>query len=116
MRIRGWGLAVAVSVTVGGGLFSIASPAFAAPPEAPEVTVETPVNINEATLHGVLNPNKAGEPGEYQFLYRASQNKECKGGNASPTPPGMSVGGQHEEPSEVLSKLTPNTEYAVCLR
>jgi hypothetical protein len=116
MRIRAWGLAVSVSVMLGGGLVSTASPAFAAPPEAPKVTVESPVNINEATLHGVLNPNAAGEPDEYQFLYKASETDECKGGNATPTPPGMSAGGQHEEPSEVLSKLTPNTEYAVCLR
>jgi hypothetical protein len=108
---------VALSVAaLAGGLLFAAAPALATPPEAPEVTVESPVNINEANLHGVLNPKKAGEPGEYQFLYKASESKECKGGGVAPIPPGGAAGGEHEEPSQTLTGLAPNTEYAVCLR
>jgi streptogramin lyase len=112
MRVRA--LVLAISILSAALVF--AAPTMAAPPEAPEVTVESPVNINEANLHGVLNPKKAGEPGEYQFLYKESTTLECKGGSAAPVPPGGAAGGEHEEPSQTLTGLAPNTEYAVCLR
>ncbi len=90
--------------------------AFAAAPEAPEVTVEAPVAATSATLHGVLNPGKAGEEGTYVFLYKASTAGECEGGSQAPGSPGLSFGFEREEVFEGLSGLTPGTEYAVCLR
>ncbi len=90
--------------------------AFAAAPEAPEVTVEAPVAATSATLHGVLNPGKAGEEGTYVFLYKASKTGKCEGGSQAPGSPGLSFGFEREEVFEGLSGLTPGTEYAVCLR
>lgn len=92
-----------------------AAPAVAAPPEAPEVTVESPVPATTATLHGILNPKAAGEGGTYEFLYKASAT-ECEGGSHAPESPGFSVGLEHEEVTEGLTGLTPNTQYTVCLR
>jgi hypothetical protein len=97
-----------------------ATPALAAAPEAPTLTVEAPVHATEAVLHGILNPGLVGEPGtfemgEYEFLYKAGAT--CTGGSVKPTPPGMSLGAGHEElPSETVTGLTAGTEYAVCLR
>jgi hypothetical protein len=104
-----------------GGLLFTAAPAPAAPPEAPTLTVEAPTKANEEIVNGVLNPGKVGAAGtyeldEYQFLYKASAT-ECKGGSSAPTPPGLSLGGGDEAlPAQTLSGLTPDTEYAVCLR
>lgn len=99
------------------------STAFASsPPEAPTVTVEEPVTANEATLHGILNPGKTGEAGafeldEYQFLYKASETKACKGGSVIPASPALSAGaGDEELPAETVSGLAAGSEYAVCLR
>jgi hypothetical protein len=123
---------IARSAAIRRGVFSLlcaglallacgAAPALAAPPEAPEVTVETPVRAAEATVHGVLNPGKVGEPGTYEmetyeFLYKTSTTGACKGGSVAPAAPGgLSLGGGKEEVSEVLPALTADTEYAVCL-
>jgi len=112
----------ALFLVVVGTLAFAAAPAFAAPkaPEAPEVAVETPVRATEATVHGVLNPGKVGEPGTYEmetyeFLYKASKAGVCEGGSVAPAPPGVSLGGGKEEVSEVLPALSAGTEYAVCL-
>ena len=67
----------------------------------------------EAVLHGVLNPAAPGEAGTYEFLYKAGAT--CVGGTAVPIPPGLALGGEHEEVSETLTGLTPNTKYTVCL-
>ncbi len=99
-----------------GALLLCSAPALAAPPEAPEVTVESPVPATTAILHGILNPKAPGEAGAYEFLYKASKTNECQGGAHAPESPGASGGGEHEEVAEALSGLTPNTEYAVCLR
>jgi hypothetical protein len=107
-----------------GALMLMATPAFAAAPEAPELTVEDTTAAvatpsTEAGLHGVLNPGLVGAPGtyeldEYQFLYKAGST--CTGGSLVPTPPGMSLGEGHEAlPAEILSGLSVNTEYTVCL-
>lgn len=82
------------------------------PPEAPETTVES-VNINEATLAGVLSP-KGAEPAEgtYRFLYRAGAS--CEGGGE--TTGGIALGGAPEPlPAEVINGLLPGTEYTACL-
>jgi hypothetical protein len=89
--------------------------ALAAAPEAPEVTVESPVPATTAFLHGILNPKSEGEGGTYEFLYKASKT-ECEGASHAPESPGLSLGLEHEEVFEGLSALEPNTEYTVCLR
>ncbi len=94
-----------------------AAPALAAAPEPPEVSIEPikdPVHSTTATFLGVLNPNAAGEPGSYKFLYKASTTKECTGG--ATTTEGLSFGEKKEElQPEHVSGLSANTEYAVCL-
>jgi hypothetical protein len=91
------------------------APAFAAPLEAPEVTVQLPVPAVTASLHGVLNPHKARGAGTYEFLYKPGK-AGCAGGSKTPVPPGLMTGVEHEEVNESLSGLTPGTEYSVCLR
>jgi hypothetical protein len=94
--------------------------AWGAAPEAPSLTVGEPVFAHEAVFYGVLDPLKSGEPGafeagSYEFLYRASKAKECKGGSV--TPAGLSFGGAPEAlPAEAVSGLASGTEYAVCLQ
>jgi hypothetical protein len=90
-------------------------PALAAAPEAPEVSVESPVAATAAVLHGVLNPKAAGEAGSYEFLYREGD-AGCAGGGKAPEPAGMMLGLEHEEVSETLTGLKPGTEYTVCLQ
>jgi len=81
-----------------------------APYTTPELTVGS-TKGTEATLDGVLDPeaSSSGEPGEYRFLYKAGG--ECKGG--SETSPGAYGGGTGEE---LLSGLTPGSEYTACLQ
>ena len=113
--------AAAALCVLAGALLLVAAPALAAAPEAPEVTVESPVPATTATLHGVLNPGLVGEPGTYEtgtyeFLYKQGP-ASCEGGGTAPASPGLSLGAGHEElPAEVLTGLTANTEYTVCLR
>jgi hypothetical protein len=108
---------VCVSAAVGATLLS-SPPALAAPPEKPEVKAAS-VRSTTAAFLGVLNPKaKApGEGGTYQFVYRASKKKECKGAGEIlvPASPAVALGGVHEEVSEPVAGLTANTEYAVCL-
>ncbi len=117
MNARGLGSMVlgALCALVIGLLFASA-PALAAAPETPEVTVES-VTATTASFHGVLNPVEALEPnnrgGTYKFLYKASKTG-CAGGIVS-KPVGLSLGQVHEEVSESVSGLTPNTAYMVCL-
>ncbi len=90
------------------------TPALAAAPEPPELTIAQPVASTSATFLGVLQPaaTEPAEPGEYRFLYK--QGSECSG--ASETLPGLSFGGVHEElPGEPVSGLSADTEYTVCL-
>ncbi len=90
-------------------------PALAVAPEAPEVSVQSPVAATTTVLHGVLNPNAVGEAGSYEFLYREGD-AGCEGGGRAPEPAGLALGLEHEEVSEVLSGLSPGTEYTACLR
>ena len=105
--------ALAVLAAVVGAMALGVAPALAVAPETPTLTVES-VHATSATLHGVLNPNVAGEGGTYRFLYKASKTGVCAGGGE--TSSGISMGLVHEEPSESVTGLTANTEYAVCLQ
>ncbi len=115
---------ILTSVTTLGVLFGAfmlcSTPALAAAPEKPELTIEAkvpspPSPSTEAVLHGVLNPAAIApsEVGTYEFLYKAGAT--CVGGAPVPIPPGTAMGGMHEEVTETLTGLTPNTEYTVCL-
>ncbi len=92
----------------------IATPAFAAAPETPELTVK-PIFASIAVFNGTLSPKgKVRAEGTYRFLYRASKT-ECVGG--SETTPGVALGGAPEAlPPEQVRSLTPATEYTVCLQ
>jgi hypothetical protein len=122
LRLGHLRLGVGVVVLLGSLSFGVV-PAFAGAPEVPEVSVEDSTAVvgspsSEVLLRGVLNPGAPGEAGTYQFFYKASKLKVCKGagGSVAPASPGVSFGGEHEEvPAEVITGLTPGTEYAVCL-
>jgi WD40-like Beta Propeller Repeat len=114
VSIRGLGsvgLALVVSVVLLGVL---ALPAFAAAPEEP-VTVSPAKSITatSATLEGVLNPNAAGEAGEYEFFYSAGS--ECTGGSVAPEPAGIALGVKEEAVSVGVSGLLPGTQYTFCV-
>jgi hypothetical protein len=114
-------LLLAALATTLAGLAFTAAPALAASPEPPELHVE-PTFATTASLDGVLNPHGTpSEAGTYQFSYRkqtvAGEDK-CKGAGEkkAPAAPGAGNGAEHEElPPEVLTGLTPSTEYAACL-
>ena len=97
-----------------------ATPALAAAPETPTLTVEAPVHATTATFDGVVNPKEALVPndmgGTYRFFYRASPT-ECTGtGGVVTKPSGLWHGGVEELVFEPVSGLAPNTEYTVCLQ
>jgi hypothetical protein len=67
MRIRAWGLAVSVSVILGGGLVSLSAPVWASPPT---VTTGEAKNVKRATAlleEGTVNPE--GLETAYYFEY-----------------------------------------------
>jgi hypothetical protein len=88
--------------------------------EPPEVVVEDSPGVvgspsTEAVFRGVLNPGGAGEAGTYEFLYNASKTGVCTGG--SETAEGLAPGSEaREEQSQTIAGLTPDIEYAVCVR
>jgi hypothetical protein len=93
--------------------------ASAAAPEAPEVHFLTgfpTIASSEVLVFGVLDPGQSGggqEPLTWEFLYRQSAS-ECTGGAATPAQPSNGEG--HQEVSEFIEGLTPDTQYTVCLR
>jgi hypothetical protein len=89
-----------------------AVPALAAPPETPEVLVPFgAIRATSTTFTAFLEPHaKAGEPVMYKFFYAAGAS--CMGGLE--TLPLSAAGNEHEEHSELVKGLTPNTEYTVC--
>jgi hypothetical protein len=94
----------------------ITTPAFAAAPETPELTVK-PVFASIAAFNGMLSPKgKVRAEGTYKFLYRETKaGTGCKGG--SETTPGVASGGDPEALTpEQVKGLTPATEYTVCLQ
>jgi hypothetical protein len=105
-------------VLCGGAVFG-ATAVFAAGLETPVLLVEN-VKATEATFVAVLDPVAPvplAEGGTYQFIYRATSSKACRGAGevAVPVSPSMDFGDPHEEYSEPVAKLAEDTEYAVCV-
>ena len=105
---RGFGVAwlVVVLLSVLGFGFVWVSVAFAEAPEVPEVSVVVPVGASSASFVGVLDPGKEGGPGSfaagtYEFLYRRSASG-CEGAGRAPASPGISLGGGHEEVTQMV--------------
>jgi hypothetical protein len=89
----------------------------AIPPEPPEALKPEPLTAYTATLRGVLNPKAEGDPGTYEFHYRASATEcEGEGEKGAPEPPGAALGKKEETVSTAVTGLLPNTQYTVCLR
>ncbi len=117
MRVGVRKLCVAVVVSLCalvGGLVFASAPVLAAAPETPETGKAGAVAATTATLEdGVLNPNAAGEVGEYEYRFRVSET-ECEGERSSA--PGMALGAKQEAvPAVQLSELQPNAKYTFCL-
>ncbi|MGA9284942.1 MAG: hypothetical protein WBV85_05815 [Solirubrobacteraceae bacterium] len=91
------------------------SVAFAAAPEAPETLSATQVSGMSATFNGELNPKAAGEAGQYEFLYKASETECAPEGSSAPSPPGPALGLEKEGVSVNVTGLSPGTKYTVCL-
>jgi hypothetical protein len=93
--------------------------ALAAAPEAPEALKPSSIFATAVTLHGVLDPNIAsGTPTEaldYEFVYRETNEKTCRGAGEVTTTQGFSTGTGREEASQQVTGLKPSSEYAVCL-
>jgi hypothetical protein len=94
---------------------ALSASALAATPEEP-VTVNPAASVtaSTATLEGVLNPNAAGEAGEYEFFYKASAS-ECTEGSVAPEPAGVALGLKEEHVSVAVSGLAPGTQYTFCV-
>jgi Fibronectin type III domain len=88
--------------------------AWAAAPEIPETKPASEITGATATLHGVLNPQNTGDPGTYEFLYKASAT-ECEGEGGQTTPTGTALGHKQEAVSASVTQLLPFTQYAFCL-
>jgi Tol biopolymer transport system component len=88
----------------------------AIPPEPPEAIKPEPVTGYSATLRGVLNPKAKGDPGTYQFRYRASAT-ECEGEGeiGAPESGGAALGKKEEAVSATVTGLLPTTTYTFCL-
>jgi hypothetical protein len=85
----------------------------ALPPETPVTTSPAQsITATTATFEGVLNPVKAGEAGNYEFLYRVSPTK-CEGESA--TPAGAATGALTEKVKAELAALQPHATYTFCL-
>ena len=84
----------------------------AVPPEAPEELTASPVGGSTATLRGVVNPLKEGEPGKYRFLYKQSAS-ECTGGSETAEEP--APGSSPQSVSAAVSGLLPHKPYTFCL-
>ena len=105
---------VLVCAVLAGCLVGACVPALAAAPEAPGSVTVGSVGAVKAIVSGVLNPNAEGQSGVYEFLYKASKT-ECEKGEHAPVSPGIAMGLEHEEVSQELTGLSPETEYTVCL-
>jgi hypothetical protein len=88
--------------------------AWAAALEAPETKPASEVTGTTAMLHGVLNPQNAGDPGTYEFLFKASTT-ECGGEGGQTTATGTALGHKQEAVSAGVTQLLPSTQYAFCL-
>jgi hypothetical protein len=87
------------------------------PPEQPGTLKAEPITGTTATLHGVLNPGKEGNPGSYEFLYRQSRS-ECRGGTPEEdklTPTQGTAGAVGEAATAEVTGLLPKLQYTFCL-
>lgn len=89
--------------------------AVAAEPEAPVAKPATAVTGNSAVLHGELNPNAPGEPGEYYFKLKQSTEACFPEATEFPEPYGDSLGAAKEAVETEAANLEPNETYSYCL-
>lgn len=84
------------------------------PLETPTEGLEAnPIGETTATLHGVLNPGGAVNPGSYEFLY-AQSSTTCEAGAVTPAEPAT---GPAKEPVQAnIEALLPGATYTFCLR
>ena len=94
-------------------IMSVSHFTSAVAPEVPLVEAAGEVTSSSAVLHGVLNPDAAGEAGRYRFLYAQSAS-ECTGGGE--TPEQASSGVSPEAVSASVSGLSAGAPYSVCVR
>jgi hypothetical protein len=92
--------------------------AAAAPPEAPEATEATERKATTATLNGVVNPLKEGEPGHYRFLYRQSESEpgKCTGAGELETTEEPTPGTSPQPVSAAITPLEPGKPYTFCVK
>ncbi len=102
------GLALVLSAALSG---TFSTTALAGAPETPETRPASEITATTAKLSGVLNPNAAGEVGEYEFFYEPSES-ECGEAGTAPAP---AAGLEKEEVSANLTGLQPGTHYVFCL-
>ena len=81
-------------------------------PEEPTGLEANPVGTTTATLNGTLNPNAAGNPGTYEFLYRQSAT-ECEGEFVLAE---AMTGAQGQAVTTEATGLLPHAPYSLCLR
>jgi hypothetical protein len=91
------------------------APVFAAAPETPETKEATAITGTTATLHGVLNPAKGGEAGEYDFTYKRSATECAPEGRIAPEPPAAALGAEKEAVAVELTGLEPSKQYTFCV-
>ncbi len=92
-----------------------ATPALAAP-ETPVAKPATAVTGNSAVLHGELNPNAPGEPGEYYFRLKQSSVACFPESSEFPEEPyAHSLGNEKEAVEVEATNLEPNQDYSFCL-
>ncbi len=91
------------------------TPALGATPETPLTQPATSVTATTAILHGQLNPHGAGEPGQFQFYYRASTEACRPEAESSPEPPGTALGNEKEAVQVEVTGLHPFQTYEFCL-
>jgi hypothetical protein len=83
-------------------------------PETPTGLEANPIGTTTATLDGTLNPDKAGDPGTYEFFYQKSAT-ECQGAGSVTTPAEHATEATPEPVKAELSALEPGTKYTFCL-
>jgi hypothetical protein len=87
--------------------------ATATKPEPPEATAVTERKATTATLNGVVNPLKEGEPGKYRFLYSQSASV-CTGGSETAEEP--APGASPQPVSAAIAVLEPGKPYTFCVK
>ena len=112
MRPKSTPRVLALLVVVIFALTLTTAPAFAAAPETPETTTETPA-ATAAELIGLLNPNAWGTPGSYQFSYAQSATV-CTPGTLDPASPELAMGLGSRRPGVRAVQAAPQA-LPVCL-